>query len=1316
MKRTIRNMMEVVFLMCLLYLCSAGVLPSPILEESTFQNATAIQVDWQFPSDNAVSMFVVTATGKFFDNATQELTVEGNIYSALLTELKSGETYIIAVVAVNITDNSTSRQKEVNTLPPNPEIEVVSSSLTSLSFNWSLPGGEIAKSFRADLHNEGILNYQQKEFDGNDVLEVTFHNLSSSTNYVLYLYTYGFNDLFNISQAYYSTDIPNILTSFYNVGKTYFTFKWWAEDLLFLSGPFLVEYYGQNIDTHLRNKTAEKTSRTADVTELISGETYIISVSLSTKVSTKTSNLTSVTTSLYAPTFIDRSQTLTSLTFTWSSINGFVEFYQLTYKGVEFETTPRTWNASGSEFGTTITGLTPGNEYEVKLVAVSNTQTSPADTLRISTMPGPVENLVVKFTNSSYLRADWDPPAVGYVLNYEVVIRNSTSILVTTDIYTDGFEYYDVVLEETYTVYVTSLAKDGERSARESASTGDITSATDIAHDANETTITITWTPPIDTYTLVRFICSSCSVKTIDVYATNLPVCIFTDLLPGSSHLISVETFLDGQSISTQILLFIQTIPDAPSISNTDDIGLDFIALSLTDTSCTSCTYRGQAISELGEMVGPVVYEPGSSETTFTMRFEALQPGTHYTINVVAEVNRLHSAPAMIEQKTNLAMATDITYKVNSSSVSLSWTPPLGLYDTVTLSCLSCGQTYIRTVNDTPQAIFSGFTSGSSYFFMIHTTRDGFQDTQQQILHIYTAPEPPEIAQIFSIESATITLYVHDQDCTSCDYMVSASSTALNDTVVTHDRTASESVFYIQLQDLKPGMDYFIQLVAINNGIESKPINFTATTKPLPPQNIRISQVTMFGFNVYWDSVEGNVDAYRIALEPLHVEVPDLNSLAQYYVFKNLQPFTHYNVTLYSLAGSEVSVGITETITTLQGIPGPVQDMKVTLAELQAIVIFYPPLQVFGVLEGYSVNQIGQFPGLPNDNNFKLTHVSDRSLIVFEDLLPGYNYTYVVSAKNADNFGDPFSASVIVPPNEPQPSEVKPELVPDSAITNSSFTVTINDLLFSEDNGPISTFVVIVAEKQAIGNSIGGETGHPQNAELPTWGQAINTNPTPRYQTSEPLNYSIVRNAGNRKRREVGVNINIGSEDCSSLPATTFCNGPLKPGKTYVYQFRGYYGSDYYADTLYSEPVTLNADEKTPVSEDSGIIVVAVVLGLVILVLIGLIIILVYSYRTKNKVLRTIVGRDGKFHEAKPAGPHMISLTSVKMKPEECWDVNFAQFESNIMQEQKSIVNISNHTDLLDENTVMSMQEEMEDNETSFTAKTSEETVEQSAS
>ena len=45
----------------------------------------------------------------------------------------------------------------------------------------------------------------------------------------------------------------------------------------------------------------------------------------------------------------------------------------------------------------------------------------------------------------------------------------------------------------------------------------------------------------------------------------------------------------------------------------------------------------------------------------------------------------------------------------------------------------------------------------------------------------------------------------------------------------------------------------------------------------------------------------------------------------------------------------------------------------------------------------------------------------------------------------------------------------------------------------------------------AIGDSIGGETGQAQNAELPTWGQAINTNPTPRYQTSEPLDYNIVR-------------------------------------------------------------------------------------------------------------------------------------------------------------------------------------------------------------
>ncbi|XP_071943394.1 fibronectin-like isoform X2 [Antedon mediterranea] len=1276
----IPTVFSVAALLCLVCTCSAAVLETPVLEDSTFQNETAIQVDWQFDaSAQPISHFIVMATGKFFDTVTREKTIEASGRSLLLTELKSGETYAISVLVVNGTDNSTSREIEVNTMVFSPEIETVSSSLSTLSFRWSLPDGEMAKSFNLNLSLEGVLNFDQKELDGN-TFDVTYYNLSSSSNYEISVFNVGYNDEFIFSSAFYSTDIPDIRVGVVSISNTQFTINWWAEDLLYLAGPFLVEYYGENIDTLNRNITVDANDRSTDVTGLISGETYVVTVSMSTRVSTKTSNLTYITTALGTPTFNNRSQTTTTFTLSWTSNNGFVEFYVLTYEGVDIETRQQVLTVPGSDSETTITTLLTGVEYRVEIVAYSNNQFSPSDTIRISTTPNPVEDLVVTFNETGHLRADWDAPSVGFFENYEVEVHNSTSLVITDTTYANGYEYFDPDPEETYTVYVTVLAKDGERSIQKFARNGVTTSVGDIVYEVNQTSIRLMWTPPTDTYTLVRVTCGSCSNdKVQDFYTNDVPDCIYTNLSPGVAYFITFETFLNEESISETIALLPSTIPDTPTVESANSAGLDFIVVTLSDATCTSCKYIGQPTSELGQTLGSVTIEPESSQTTFDMRFDQLQPGTRYNISVVAERNGVLSLPAEIVQQTTLAQATNIIKKANTTAVMLSWTPPQGLYDMVTVSCF-CGVTHTRTSDAEQLVVFSELNSGSSEFVTVHTERQGFEDSTKEIFLIYTVPEPAEDVNILHVTTSSITVQIRDHDCTGCFYHVTAMSSDLdNHTVVMHDRLASVSIFDVELIDLYPGTEYFIQVVAEIEGLRSSPFNITATTTPIAIEDIRFSQITSSGFTMFWDKPEGDFDGYVITLQPSDSEIPTLSEFSTYYTFKDLLPYTEYTVTLAAVAGTSPSADTVGTITTSQGIPGPVTNVAAKQSESTIVVTFNPPLEVFGVIEAYTINKIGEFPGLPSDSDVRLLN-AHQTVVAYENLLAGYNYTFVIQAKNADNIGVSAYISSVIPPNEPEPSTMKPEKVAENSITNSSFTVSINDLLFSEDNGPVSTFVIIVAEQQAIGDSKGGETGAYQDATLPSWGQVINNNPTPRYQTSEPIDYSIVRNAGNRKKRATDVTINVGSVDCSAASATTFCNGPLKPGKTYVYQFRGYYNTDYYSDTLYSEPITLNSenDGKGDSEEkDKEVVIISIVLGLIILLLIGVMIILVYSYRTKNKVLRTIVGKDGTFREA-PTTRADVNLVSMKiMKPEERWDLNFAQFESNFIQERKGSANTS---------------------------------------
>ncbi|XP_071494225.1 uncharacterized protein [Diadema antillarum] len=138
------------------------------------------------------------------------------------------------------------------------------------------------------------------------------------------------------------------------------------------------------------------------------------------------------------------------------------------------------------------------------------------------------------------------------------------------------------------------------------------------------------------------------------------------------------------------------------------------------------------------------------------------------------------------------------------------------------------------------------------------------------------------------------------------------------------------------------------------------------------------------------------------------------------------------------------------------------------------------------------------------------------------------------------------------------PEEVPPPVDPDydygsntepTGVSETSFTVTLPEDLFSQENGELTVFTVIISEIELNASSV---------SEVQSTYNEARANPSngmyPPYITIENQPYPYSPNYGSRKRRatvqlDIG-QVVVGEESCP--PDTTgYCNGQLKDNTEY---------------------------------------------------------------------------------------------------------------------------------------------------------------------
>ncbi|XP_010600433.1 fibronectin isoform X7 [Loxodonta africana] len=370
----------------------------------------------------------------------------------------------------------------------------------------------------------------------------------------------------------------------------------------------------------------------------------------------------------------------------------------------------------------TIEGLQPTVEYVVSVYAQNrNGESQPLVQTAVTTIPAPTNLKFTQVTPTS-LTAQWIAPDVQ-LTGYRVRVTpkektgpmkeinlapDSTSVVVSGLMVATKYEVSVYALKDT----LTSRPAQGVVTTLENVSPPRRARVT----DATETTITISWRTKTETITgfQVDAIPANGQTPIQRTIKPDIRSYTITGLQPGTDYKIHLYT-LNDNARSSPVVIDASTAIDAPS-------NLRFLATTpnslLVSWQPPRARITGYIIKyeKPGSPSREVVPRPrpGVTEATIT----GLEPGTEYTIYVIALRNNQKSEPLIGRKKTGQEALSQTT---------ISWTPFQESSEYI-ISCHPVGideePLQFRVPGTSASATLTGLTRGATYNIIVEALKD----------------------------------------------------------------------------------------------------------------------------------------------------------------------------------------------------------------------------------------------------------------------------------------------------------------------------------------------------------------------------------------------------------------------------------------------------------------------------------------------------------------------------------------------------------------------------------------------------------------
>ncbi|CAB1449888.1 unnamed protein product [Pleuronectes platessa] len=562
------------------------------------------------------------------------------------------------------------------------------------------------------------------------------------------------------------------------------------------------------------------------------------------------------------------------------------------------------------------TGLRPGEEYTVNLVALRDQGRSQPVTATISTLIDGPTQLIVRDVSDTVAFVEWTPPKAKIdqiVLRYGLVGGEGPR---TTFRLQPTLSQYSLQVLRPGSRYEVSV-----RGLRKGNESGSISTEFITEIDAPKNLRLVSKT---STALELEWDNSEAEVEGYQVVYSTLAGEQYDKVIVPRNEGATSKTTLTGLDVPMDLTVTASTDNTITLVWGVVQGPIDHYKVTFTSSSGVTT-----------EMTVP------KDVTTTTLT--DLEPGTEYTITVAARRGRQQSTAATIDAFTGIRPVTHLYLsEVTSDSVSVAWSAPAPPATFFILSYSSADGTDTSKVTldgSKTRSLVQGLLPSTPYTVSLITIQ-GEVTSEPITASLTTGLDPPKEVTVSEVTEDAVTISWIKPLAPFEYYKLSyQSAKGRVDSVV-----IDSDVTNYTLSSLFPATEYEISLNAVRASQESKVVSTSVFTAMDMPAELTALNITPQGALLRWNPPLSSVDNYVLTLTHNQVTADTLlvEGNKQEHQLTNLKPSTTYSVALYASKGPLTSGTVITNLQTPMDAPGNLTASEVN--HRSALISWQPPI------------------------------------------------------------------------------------------------------------------------------------------------------------------------------------------------------------------------------------------------------------------------------------------------------------------------------------------------------------------------------------
>ncbi|XP_077194911.1 receptor-type tyrosine-protein phosphatase beta isoform X2 [Paroedura picta] len=827
------------------------------------------------------------------------------------------------------------------------------------------------------------------------------------------------------------------------------------------------------------------------------------------------------------------------------------------------------------------TNLVPGRLYSVT-VSTRSGKYETSERASGRTVPESVKKLTLSDRSTENLHVTWSK-ADGEVDQYEIQLFFSDRQVfppIRLENTFEEFRFTSLTPGRLYKIVVMTIAGETQRSTFiEGLTVPSTVKNIHISSNGMTNSLKVNWTPgggDVDSYTITilhhdQALDSQTVFKHVYEYT-------FNKLEAGEQYKVIVQT--NSGTLHNNSTAVGRTIPAPVQELHVDNLYSSH-SLVVTWQSATGVAERYDIL--LLTEPGTLLSNKSEPTTAKQHKFEDLTPGKKYKVQMLTVSGGLFSSRAETEGRTVPAAVTNL--KVTESTtgrLSFNWTAAQGeldKYDIFLYNPDKSLQDRVSGEQSLQQYSFQNLVQGRLYKLVI-VTHSGDLTNETSILG-RTVPAPVHNLRGSNQNNTESLWFNWNQALGDFDhYELDLYNPNGSQKEAHFVKNLTEWCF----QGLVPGRKYAL-VVVTHSGKLTNTANAEGRTAPIPPNSVSFADVTNTSLSITWlgppDWTDyDDFELQWIPRDSLNVFNPYSSSKSKGRIVYGLRPGRLYHFSVRSVSGpirKTYSKSLSGTVRTR---PDKIQSLHCRPQTSTAIACSWiPPDSDF---DGYSV----ECKKMDTEEiEFSKRIEREKSVLNIMTLVPHKRYLVSIKVQSADMTSEVVEDSTITmidrPPPPPPHIQVNKK---DAIITKSSIHFTFNCSWFSDTNGAVKYFTVVVREADGS-EELKPEQYHP----LPSYLEYKRNNSIQVYQTD----YFASKCTENPDSNSRSFDIKLGAEmenlggKCDPNQQK-YCDGPLKPRTAYRISIRAFtqlFRDDLkelpdplFSDTFFSLPITTESE------------------------------------------------------------------------------------------------------------------------------------------